>query len=200
MSGRKTAVLAIALGVSLAIGAAEEASVTKKEKTPTPAAPPPAPEMEKLAKRLVGTWEVREKHEPSPWSAGGEGQGRETYRLGPGGHSLIGDYRSSGPLGRNFRAQGIVTWDAGEKVYKMFWVNSLLPGDLLGRGRWQGSDLVWESEYSSGEKKIREKVVVSDITPTSSTDRYYQSVDGGEMKLLMTLVHRKLGRPRRQPH
>lgn len=200
MNVGKAALLGAALLLGLATGAAQETSVTKKEKPPTPAATPPAPEMQKLAKRLVGAWEVREKHEPSPWSAGGEGRGREVYRLGPGGHSLIGDYRSSGPLGRNFRAQGIVTWDAGEKVYKMFWVNSLLPGGLLARGRWQGSNLVWESEYSAGEKKIREKVVVTDITPTSSTNRIYQSVDGGEMKLLMTLVHRKLGRPRTQPH
>ena len=196
MIAGKAAPLAAALLLSLAVVAAQEPSTMKKKEPLT--SPPPAPEMQKLSRRLVGTWEVTEKHEPSQWSAGGEGRGRDTYRLGPGGHSLIGDYRSSGPLGRNFRAQGIVTWDTGEKVYKMFWVNSLLPGGLLARGRWQGSDLVWESEYSAGDKKIQEKVVVTDITPTSSTDRYHQSVDGGEMKLLMTLRRKKVT-PARKP-
>ena len=39
---------------------------------------------------------------------------------------------------------------------------------------------------------------MSDITATSSTNRIYQSVDGGEMKLFMTLRYKKVT-PARKP-
>jgi len=56
----------------------------------------PAPEMQKLSKIVVGTWSTTEKHEPSPWAPkGATGKGTAVFKNGPGGLSVIEEYKSS---------------------------------------------------------------------------------------------------------
>ena len=68
-----------------------------------------APEMQKMH-WMVGSWTVAETHEKSPWSGGGKGQGTSVVTLGPGGHSLYFDYKSSGPMGP-YAGRGLTAWD-----------------------------------------------------------------------------------------
>jgi hypothetical protein len=50
----------------------------------------PSPEMQKLSKMVVGTWNTTEKHEPSPWAPkGATGKGTVVFKNGPGGLSLV---------------------------------------------------------------------------------------------------------------
>src|SRR5688572_26580968 len=79
----------------------QEGTETKKPSQPgAPAgmeAPKPSPEIEKLTKWMVGTWQTEEKFAPAPeWGMpkGGTGKGTSVVKLGPGGFSLIDDYKS----------------------------------------------------------------------------------------------------------
>jgi len=59
----------------------------------------PSPEMQKLSKMVVGTWNFTEKQEPSPWAPkGATGKGTAVFKNGPGGLSVIQDYKSSGGM------------------------------------------------------------------------------------------------------
>ena len=79
--------------------------------------PTPPPEMQRLARLLVGSWGTNEKHEPGRIALkGGLGKGSERVDLGPGGMSLISDYRAVDPSGA-FAAHTIMWWDAKEKAY-----------------------------------------------------------------------------------
>lgn len=179
--------------VCLTLAAAQE-KPRQRRKPPQPPAmamPKPTPEMERL-NYMIGAWNIVAKYEPSEESPGGTGRGREVIRRGPGGLSLISDFRATGPMGK-FSGHGIILWDPAEQVYKVFWVDSLMPGVLLtSRGRWEGNDLVFVSdEYVAMGRKLKMKQVMTDITPTSGTNLSYISADGGPMKLAMTLKYAK---------
>lgn len=77
--------------------------------------PAPAPEVTKM-KWMVGSWNVTETHEKSPWSPGGTGKGTNVVTIGPGGHSYYFDYKSAGPMG-NYVGKGLSTWDPNEKAF-----------------------------------------------------------------------------------
>ena len=150
----------------------------------------PSPEMEKL-KSLVGTWSVAMKFEASEMGPGGEATGTDTVTLGPGGLSVVGDFKAeTGPMG-SFSGHGITTWDEQEKVYKAFWVDSMTPGAIAMTGRWKGNSLVFTGEYTHMGKKIGMKQVTSDITPTSNTVAMDVSENGGPMKRVMTFKYTK---------
>src|SRR5205807_1305133 len=58
----------------------------------------PAPEMEPVLS-TVGTWSAIVKNEPSPWNPkGSTDKGTMVMSKGPGGSSVIQDFRSNGPM------------------------------------------------------------------------------------------------------
>ncbi len=148
--------------------------------------PRPAPEMEKLSKMFVGFWSTSEKHEP--WKIapkGGTGKGSDTVRHGPGGMSLISDYKSTDPMGK-FIAHGIIWWDAKEQGYKGVECQNRSPvGCEVGSiWKWEGNDLV------SHEEGLKE--AFTDITPTSHTFYMDASTDHGTMSRVMTIHYSKI--------
>ena len=149
--------------------------------------PKPAPEMEKLSRVFVGTWSTSEKHEPGKIAPkGGVGKGTETDKLGPGGMSLVSDYKSSDPMGK-FAAHGVIWWDAKEQAYKSLECQNRSPVgcEVGGTWKWEGNDLVLH------EEGIKE--VWTDITPTSRTFYMDASTEGGPMKRVMTIKYTKSG-------
>ena len=148
-----------------------------------------APEMEKL-KDLLGTWTTTEKHEPSKWSHGGEGKGSSVARLGPGGFSIMEDYTSTMPMGP-FIGHGVTVWDATERVYKLYWFDSMIPVALEQDCRWEASDFVCMGEMTIEGKRIKSKITTTGITPISHILTYESSSDGGPMKKMMTITHTK---------
>ena len=90
------------------------ANAYAQEKPPTL----PTPEMQRLAKLYVGTWDYTETYPKSTFApAGGQNTGVYTSELGPGGNSLINRFHSRGPVG-DFEGMLVMTWDAKEKAYK----------------------------------------------------------------------------------
>lgn len=155
---------------------------------------PVSPEMEKIGKRLVGRWRAKEQHEPTPWNPnGGQGSGMETVTYGPGRHSLMFQYNSSGPLGR-FEGRGIWVWDPAIKAFKTAWVDNTAPMLANRTGNWQGDKLVFTGSDDVMGTKMDFRETFSDWTDTSFTFTMEMSPAGAnQWKKAMTVTYHKLG-------
>jgi Protein of unknown function (DUF1579) len=156
----------------------------------------PSPEMQKLSKMVVGTWNTTEKQEPSPWAPkGATGKGTAVFKNGPGGLSVVQDYKSSGGMG-SFAGHGVMWWDAKAGGYKGVWCDSMTPaGCEPGKGvaKWDGNNLVGTDESEMMGQKIAMKETWSDITPTSFTLTMEGGPPGGEMKRMITIKYSRAG-------
>jgi hypothetical protein len=175
---------------------AQQGTETKKPAS-APAgmeAPKPSPEIEKLTKWMVGTWQTDENFAPAPefgMPNGGKGKGISTVKLGPGGFSLIDDYKSRNVMGR-FAGHGVTYWDPAEKVYKSFWIDSMSGKGETQSGKWEGNDLVFLGESDMGGKKVQTLGKMTNITPTSYTFKLSNSATG-EMKEMLVINYKKVG-------
>jgi hypothetical protein len=155
----------------------------------------PSPEMERLAKMMVGTWHTTEKFEPSPEMGmpnGGSGKGVEVIKPGPGGLSLVADYKSRNAMG-SFAGHGVTYWDPKEQAYKSFWIDSMGGQGEMSTGKWEGNDLVFTGGGEFQGKKYSNLQKFTDITPSFFTFKMSSSMDGGEMKEMMTINYKKAG-------
>jgi hypothetical protein len=164
-------------------GAAQGAMMTK-----------PAAEMQKLIKTFSGTWntsETFEKNEMMP--EGGTGHGTSTFKAGPGGLSMIQDYKSRSRMG-TFAGHGVTWWDADAQGYKSVWCDSMANKCQVsnGLGNWKGNDVVFNDEQDMNGKKHQTKIVDTNITPRSFT-MTADSGPQGEMKRFMTINYTKAG-------
>src|SRR5207237_9401833 len=66
-------------------------------------------------KMFAGTWTASQKIEPSEFMPGGSGTGTDTVKAGPGGNSLLSDYRSKSAMG-SFSGHGIIYWEPKRQV------------------------------------------------------------------------------------
>jgi len=154
----------------------------------------PAAEMQKLIKTFAGTWNTSETFEKSEMMPeGGTGHGTSTFKAGPGGLSLIQDYKSRSKMG-TFAGHGVTWWDAGAQGYKSVWCDSMAAKCEVanGMGQWNGNDLVFNDEQDINGKKQQTKMVDTNITPRS----YTMTMDAGsqgEMKRFMTVNLTKVG-------
>ena len=153
----------------------------------------PSPEMQKLSKMVVGTWSAAEKHEPSPWAPkGATGKGTAVFKNGPGGLSLVQDYKSSSSMG-SFSGHGIMWWDAQAGGFKGVWCD---PGGCTvhkGLSKWEGDNLVGSDEMDMMGQKMAVKEGWSNITANSFTFIMDGGPPGGEMKRMMTIKYTRVG-------
>jgi len=132
----------------------------------------PAAEMGKLMKAFEGTWSITEDYVPGPsMPKGGIGHGEEVWRPGPGGHSIIEEYRSHTPSGQ-VSGLGLIWWDAQAQRYQALWCESDLPAGCVSPSdgmRWQGDQLVYLDERGIGTSKTVFKETFSEISSSSFT-------------------------------
>jgi hypothetical protein len=150
----------------------------------------PIAEMQKL-NFMLGNWTTAEKFEPNDFAPkGGAAKGEAQIHEGPGGLSLIENYRSrNGPFGP-FRGHAIVWWDGKTGVYKSFWCDSMMAcQNSFGVGKWEGDKLIFSGESEYQGKKISMRSTFSDIKPDSFTWTEETSTDGGPMKPSMTIQY-----------
>ena len=213
MKSLSIVILSLLLVVTLAAQAPQtgakqpDAKAKPAEKPPAaakPAAPKPpaaggafempkaAPEIERLGSMLYGRWDTEEKLEPSEMlPQGGAGKGLETVRPGPGGLSVITEYKSEGPMGI-FSGIGITTWNPAEKAYHVYWTDNSGPGVLVLTGKWEGKDLVFTGSDMMAGKKLLTRHAFTEITPTT----YTYTIDTGsapnQLKRSMTIKYTKI--------
>lgn len=118
------------------------------------AAPGAAPEMLRLQKFYLGTWQYTETYPKSAFAPnGGQNTGTYTSELGPGGNSLVNRFHSQGPVG-DFEGLLIMTWDPNEKAYKSYIFGNDFPGAVVETGNFEGETLVFRGGMTIGEKTI----------------------------------------------
>jgi hypothetical protein len=96
-------------------------------------------EMERLA-FLSGTWIATDTYESTQFmSNGGSGSGEYKTVLGPGGFSLLTDYRYRSPQGESSGHQ-VLTWDLEQSAYVGYFVTSTSTGLVFVSGNWEGQN------------------------------------------------------------
>src|SRR5579884_1633372 len=158
---------------------------------------PASPEVNKLAKTMVGTWTTAETAPPSDMMPnGGTGSGEATIHRGPGGNSLIQNYRSQSAMGK-FAGHGVTWYDTQAKAFKNIWCDSMTPAGcevFNGTGQWEGDKLVFSGTQNMMGKTEQVKETMSDITPDSFTFTIESGPEANSMKNFMTIKYtRKAG-------
>lgn len=139
---------------------------------------------------MVGTWHVEETIEASPMGPAGKGQGTGRVTLGPGGLSMMIDYRSVAGHMKGFQGLGVLAWDEASKSYKQAWVDNMMPMMLVGTGHWEGEKFIMESEGTMMGKPFKGRDEFTGFSKDGFTLTSFMSMDGSPMAKVMTLVHR----------
>jgi hypothetical protein len=96
-----------------------------------------SPEMDRLKKLYLGTWDYTETYEKTPfYPQGGSDTGVYTSELGPGGNSIVNRFYSRGAVG-DFEGLLVMTWDPKEKAYKSYAFGNEFPGCVVQRGQFE---------------------------------------------------------------
>jgi Protein of unknown function (DUF1579) len=147
----------------------------------------PVPEMQRLAKFYVGTWDYTETYPKSSFAPnGGKNTGVYISELGPGGNSLINKFHSRGPVG-DFEGMLVMTWDPKEKTYKSYIFGNDYPGALVETGQWDGDTLVYRGEFSMGEMKFALRNTAKMAASGKMVAEEYSSTNGAAEALLVTV-------------
>jgi hypothetical protein len=169
-------------------------AMTKKDAKPAAGMPAmkPSPEIQKLAKTLVGTYNTKETHDPGPFMPnGGTGTGQAKYALGPGGFSIIETYQSKGAMG-GFRGHGVMWYDAKAGGYRGVWCDNMSPAcDVGGVTKWEGDKLVGTNDSEMMGKKVSMRETISNFSPQGFKFDMEMSSEGSPMKHVMTIEYTK---------
>jgi hypothetical protein len=145
----------------------------------------PTPEMQRLSKLYVGTWDYTESYPKSAFSPnGGQNTGVYTSELGPGGNSIINRFHSKGPVG-DFEGMLVMTWDAKEKAYKSYIFGNSFPGAVIETGQWEEDAVVFRGEFQAGPMKMTLRNAAKLAAPGKLVTDEYSSANGAQEKLLV---------------
>jgi len=127
-------------------------------------------ETERVLSALRGTWAVTE------YGADGApvAKGRETWRPGPGGRSLIEEYHSTDSHGADYAGFALGWWDDQAQGFRITWCDNRETHGckiLSEAAQWQGATwVVSDAEF---------KEIFSEITPNSFTQTIYSEAPEG---------------------
>jgi len=94
-----------------------------------------------------------------------------------GGFALVCRSEGQGPMGPS-KSLSIMTYDAGKKAYTYYGLESNAP-PFMAIGQRQGKDWRWGSEAKMGEKSMKTRVTITEISPSSYGFEMEMSTDGG---------------------
>ena len=101
---------------------------------------------------MLGTWSIKVRYPPTPLTPKGDaGEGTEIWRPGPGGRSVIEEYREKNSKGE-VEGLGVAWWDKDAQGQRFVWCESSNPdGCYVSKAvaKWDGGDLVWKEEQET---------------------------------------------------
>ena len=158
----------------------------------------PSAEIGQLIELFEGRWLVREKHEPSEWSARGAiGVGTAEFVPGPGSASLIQKYRSTvGDF--PFEGHGVTWWNSKARHFEGIWCENTDPDGCGDSGAvvWKDDRLVTEYESETNGKRTKERRTISEITPHSFTVVIELAVGDAPLRPAITVEYQRQGTSR----
>ena len=113
-----------------------------------------SPEMDRLQKLYLGSWDYTERYSKTPfYPQGGSDAGVYTSEPGPGGNSIVNRFHSHGAVG-DFEGLLVITWDSKEKAYKSYVFGNGFPGCIVQTGQFEGDALVFRSDFTAEGVKM----------------------------------------------
>jgi Protein of unknown function (DUF1579) len=149
-----------------------------------PTAARPTAENEKLA-AFVGIWKDEAEMMPGPFSPGGKMNMTETCEWFTGRFSLVCHTDTTGFIG-DIRTLTVINYDAVEKVYSYYELNSLGHDDIA-KGTVNGDTWTFNGEFKIGGKLVKTRSTIKLTTPDSALMKSEASVDGGPWNSVMEL-------------
>jgi Protein of unknown function (DUF1579) len=136
---------------------------------PQPPQPPkPGPEHERLG-YFVGEWTSEGEMKPGPMGPGGKMTSSDTCEWYDGRFSVICRSEGTSPMGPN-KNLGILGYSAEEKVYTYYGVdNSGMTMTSVPKGAVQGDTWTYLDESMMGGQKVKSRVTIKELSPTSYT-------------------------------
>jgi len=139
----------------------------------------PGPDVQNL---MLGTWAIDVAYPPgSGKSRADTGKGTEIWRPGPGGRSVIEEYRERNAHGK-VEGVAITWWDKKAQGQRFVWCDNSIPdGCYVSKevAKWDGNDLMWREEQAlDGSNRVYSETF-KDITADSFT-QVLQEGDPGQ--------------------
>jgi hypothetical protein len=162
-------------------------SAALKPGAPSLAAPH---DMKSLVTALTGSWLIHLSFPRSPQMPnGGEGDGEEVWRAGPGANSLIEDYHSVGADG-DLSGLAILRPATNGKGLQVLWCDNALSSGcrtLNDNADWKDGGLVLSDErYEDGKKHLTQEIFTFD-TPDSFTQTLSEGESAANLKPFLTI-------------
>jgi hypothetical protein len=167
----------------------------KREKTPEQgAAMKPAPEMERLQKLYVGSWDYTETYAKTASAPqGGSDSGVYTSEPGPGGNSIVNRFHSHGAMG-DFDGLLVMTWDPKESAYKSYVFGNDFPGCIVQTGHFEGDALEYRSEFNAGGMKLKLRNLTHFLAPGKIVSEEYMAAGDAPETLFVSVEAKKRAR------
>jgi Protein of unknown function (DUF1579) len=140
--------------------------------------PKPGPEHKRLG-YFVGKWNAEGEIKPGPMGPGGKMKSSDTCEWFEGQFSVICRYEGTGPMGPS-KGIGILGYNTEEKVYTYYGVdNSNMTMASVPKGTVRGDTWTYTDESTYGGQKVKSRVTIKELSPTSYTFRMeMQGPDG----------------------
>jgi quercetin dioxygenase-like cupin family protein len=151
----------------------------------------PSPEMQRLAKILVGKWTVDEDFAPGgdTMPNGGRGNGHSVIEPGPGGVSLIEEFVSNSPAAH---LHSLIWWEKAGKAFRTMGCDDFSEEACSvenGRGHWEGNEVVWQLTVPKDGKDVPAKIVWTEKDGRSFAATKYVVDANGTLKRDWTFLH-----------
>jgi hypothetical protein len=143
-----------------------------------PQLPKPGPEHARLG-YFVGKWNAEGELKPGPMGPGGKFTSSDTCEWFEGRYSVICRSEGKMPMGPS-KSLGILGYNTEEKVYTYYGVeNTSMTMASVPRGTLRGDTWTYTDEGMMAGKKVKTRVVIKELSPTSYTFRMdMQGPDG----------------------
>ena len=183
MNHRKIGALATSLGLILGVAAAQ-AQEKKQEKKEAPGMemPKPGPEQKKLG-YFIGTWKSEGEIKENPMMPAGKMTSTDRCEWFHGGFNVVCHSTGNSPLGSS-HGLGILGYNSQDKTYSYYGIDSMGFAEMS-KGTVDGSTWTYGSEAKMGEKTVRSRYVMNEVSPTSYSFKYETSEDGQNWSLVM---------------
>jgi hypothetical protein len=144
-----------------------------------------SPEMDRLRKLYLGSWDFTETYAKTPfYPQGGSDTGVYTSEPGPGGNSIVNRFHSHGAVG-DFEGLLVITWDPKEKAYKSYVFGNEFPGCIVQTGQFEGDALVFRSAFAAEGMKMQLRNVTRVSAVGKIVSEEYIATEGSPEVLML---------------